>query len=235
MKFLLLAVSTVSLAAAAWAQSARDEASQAQLFSSAPQFLLTCRLTIDDGTGDKKVRDLSLWTTRGSEEERLLVQVTAPAFLKALKFLRVNTKSGEGTWLKTSRGVQRLAPSADPEPLFGSDFTTADFLPGSNDWALVESADPELLILERASEPRLGWSKQVMTLRRTDHLIVRGDFLASDGTLVRRYLVTAFTPTGMPQKVEIQDRKNKRKSELEILTFSTTSSIPASLFLPGNL
>jgi len=216
------------------AQTPQSEAALAELFSPAPQFTLQCRLTIVDETGDTKTRDLSITALRTTGDKKFLAQVTAPSFLKNLKFLRLETKDGTGTWLKTARGTQRLAPQADPEPLFGSDFTTGDFQPGSNDWVAAAS-DDLTVVLERPTEPRFGWSRQVLTLRKADHLILRSDFLSQDGALVRRYEVKAFSEAGVPSRVELADLKNRRRSELVVLAFDSAKPVSGSLFLPGGL
>ena len=214
--------------------SATALAAKAQVFSSAPQFTVSAQLVILDGTGDRKTRGLSIWILREAKEERFLAQVTAPAFLKNLKYLQVKTKEGTGTWLKTSKGVQRLSDQAEPEPLFGSDFTTADFQPGSADWTWGPS-NQDSVVLIRATPPRLGWSRQVLTLRKSDNLILQSDFLSQDDTLVRRYRVVEISANGIPRRVELEDFKNHRSSLLEVQTFDPAAPIAPSLFLPGRL
>lgn len=230
--FCLLGLAGIAVPLAA--QTPQNEAAMAELFSSEPQFSLKCRLTIEDQTGDTKTRDLSITALRTAGDKKFLAQVTAPSFLKNLKFLRLETKDGTGTWLKTARGTQRLAPQADPESLFGSDFTTGDFQPGSNDW-VVGVSDSLTIVLERPTEPRFGWSRQILTLRKADHLILRSDFLSQDGTLVRRYEVKAFSEAGVPSHVELADLKNRRRSTLVVVAFDSAKPISGSLFLPGSL
>lgn len=216
------------------AQTPQREVELAELFSPAPHFTLRCRLTIEDETGDTKTRDLSISALRTTGDKKFLAQVTAPSFLKSLKFLRLETKDGAGTWLKTARGTQRLAPQADPEPLFGSDFTTGDFQPGLDNW-VAGVGDEQTTVLERPTEPRFGWSRQVIILRKADHLILRSDFLSQDGTLVRRYEVKAFSEAGVPSRVELADLKNHRRSELAVLAFDSVKPVSGSQFLPGSL
>lgn len=208
---------------------------QAQLFSDATSFKALCRLTIDDGTGDVKTRDLTIWSLRSGAEVRLLAQVTAPAALKNLKFLRVETKEGTGVWLKTSRGVQRLPAQGDPEPLFGSDFTTGDFQPGSPDWEARREAAEGTEVFERPTPPRLGWSRQVLTLRQEDRLVVKSEFFSASGALVRRYEVAAFQPDGTPARVVLEDLRAHRRSELTILSLDEAAKPAANLFTPGAL
>lgn len=232
---LLWGLATAVLSGLAAEPSPKELVAQSVLFSPAPRFQVTCRLTVVDPTGDKKVRDLLLSTLKAGGEERFLAQVTAPAFLKDLKFLRVQTKDGTGTWLKTSRGVQRLAPSADPEPLFGSDFTTTDFQPGTQDWVAGASENPDLAVVDRASDPRWGWVRQRLTLRNSDHLVVRSEFFDAGGTVVRRYEVVEFAPDGLPRKVVLSDLKNNRHSDLEMVAMDLSKPGSASAFAPGSL
>lgn len=215
--------------------SAPEAAANVQLFSASPHFQLTCRLTIVDNTGDRKVRDLKVLSLRDHGEESLLVQAVAPAYLKNLKFLRVQSKDGVGTWLRTTRGTQRMPPDADPEPLFGSDFTTADFQPGSQDWVFSPNQEEGTLILERPADRRLGWTRQVMTLRASDRLILKSEFFDASGTLVRRYSVQEFSPQGRPARVLLEDEKDARHSELAVQDFDDSTNLSAATFAPGRL
>jgi hypothetical protein len=213
----------------------QEAVAQSVLFSPAPRFQVACRLTVVDPTGDTKVRELLVSTLRTGGEDRFLAQITAPAYLKELKFLRVQTKEGTGTWLKTSRGVQRLAPSADPEPLFGSDFTTVDFQPGAQNWEASPDGSLDQTVVTRSSEPRWGWVRQRLTIRSSDHLVIKSEFFDAAGGVVRRYEVTEFGPEGLPHRVVLSDLRNNRHSELEMLSMDTSKPGSGAVFAPGTL
>ena len=94
--FLALLLSPVIPAHAGPDPAAQEAVARSALFSTAPRFQLTCRLTVIDATGDQKIRDLLVTTLRVPGEERFLAQITAPTFLRSLKFLGSRPRKGRG-------------------------------------------------------------------------------------------------------------------------------------------
>lgn len=213
--------------------TADEQASRAVLFSSENPLVVEVRLSVIEQGRVTKTRTLELLSEREQETSRLLVRVLSPASLRSLKFLRVQGPQSTGTWVKTSRGLQRLAASDDPEPLFASDFTTADFLPSNEGW--TRAPLEESLVLERKVTGNRGWVTQRMTLRPNDLLVLSCDYLDTDGNLVRKYEVTEFDATGMPVRLVLHDLKNRSSSELQLLKRGTSPRIEAGTFNPGNL
>lgn len=204
---------------------------RAQLFTGAPEFTLTCRLTITDSTGDQKVRDLTIVSSRTAEGQKLLAQVTGPAFVKGLKFLRVESQGTTAVWIKTAKAVRRLPVGGDPEPVFGSDFTTADFQPGDGAWRATDTPG----VYERPADRRSGGSLERMTLRTDDGLVLKSETLDARGSAVRRYEVVRFTGEGRPETVRITDLRQNRWSELTVVTLDEKSKGTPALFAPGSL
>jgi hypothetical protein len=231
----LLFLLTPTLVSAGPDVLAEEAVGQSALFSSAPHFQLTCQLTVIDATGDQKIRDLMITNLRSTGEDRFLAQVTAPTFLRSLKFLRIESQGNTGTWLKTSRGTQRMASDGDPEPLFGSDFSTADFQPGTQAWTMSSPQELGQTTVERLTDARWGWVRQRMTIRTRDHLVVNSEFFDAKGGVVRRYQVLQFEETGRPHKIVLEDLMNSRRSELTVLSFDPDKSVPVSFFTPGSL
>lgn len=217
---LLLTTSAVADDANLWIQ-------KAQLFSPETEYELTARLTIRDPGGDQRTRELRVSSRKDGDYSELLVEVTNPASVKGLKFLQRRGKTTPGTWLRTNRAVRRVSPGATPEPLFGSDFTTADLEPSLEGWSW-KSRDEQTVVLERSTP-----DVEILVLRAKDGVVLRRETKSADGQARRVYEVLEWSGD-RPSRARLTDLALGSQSELEILTFRAQALSP-NLFVPGNL
>lgn len=227
MNNLLRALVLLALALPLHGQTASDWVQRAQLFAADPEFSLACRLVIHDQGGDERTRDLLVASRRIGGLSELLVEVTGPASARGLKFLQKRGPSA-GSWLKTGRTIRRLPANGGTEPLFGSDFGTADFEPALEGWALV-STNGGFVQLERRTPVR-----EVLTLRASDGLVTRRETWGVDGAIGRVYSVEEWSPQGRPSRVRLATNALSTWSEISVTEFRPGPQV-AGIFAPGNL
>lgn len=222
---LLISLATTSLSA------------DAGLLPIFPAQTVEINLRITDGDQTKD-RHLQIFGVKTSSQEKLLAQLTAPAFLTNLKFLRLKASDKPAvTWLKTSRGTKRLAPEAPPEALFGSHFSTDDFSPLEGGDLTVQAADTGdgqrlQTVHLKSGASRLYWSDP------KSGLLIRAEYYSPAGQLSKRLtLVDQQTVNGQPypRTYRMDDLEHSGHSELMVEKVTLSTSLPDSLFNSGGL
>ncbi|OHE76908.1 MAG: hypothetical protein A2413_07100 [Treponema sp. RIFOXYC1_FULL_61_9] len=238
MRFLIRAAFLFVLAVSVQAleRDALAVLAEATLFSDAPAYSLLMTMSISGG-GTVKERSLSLKSLRGSDTEKTLAVVTAPAFLNKMAFLRIRDASGTRQWLKTSNAVRRLAEGNKNERLFGSDFTAADFLDAATDArsAVFVSEDDASLVAVRAETDD---GARLVRFGKADGLVRSVDYFDNDGTLLKRYRVTELAERGgrpYPKTAVMEDLKSGGSTKLTVTGMEDSSPIPDRVFNPNAL
>ncbi|OHD13877.1 MAG: hypothetical protein A2Z96_07585 [Spirochaetes bacterium GWB1_48_6] len=228
------------LAADVDAQSAFDIFEHSSIFLQSERVTMQWKMTIHDAQGEKN-RELQVFTTRNKGIDRMLVRITVPASLSGLKILRISSVGDASqTWLKTSRGVRRLAGSSGgEEKLFGSDFTIADLSAWNGAThtleRLVEQEAPDTWVIRATGADDVV---RILTIVRESSLVASAKYLGIDGSVVRSYLVEEWASTGSdiyPKRVRMTDNMRKTWTVVEVLALNRTTPIPESLFNPASL
>lgn len=218
--------------------SANAIASEAVFFSNQPAMTVMALLTVSRGR-EGKTRDLRLDFISEGDSDKLLVRVTAPAFLRNLKVLMVAKDGSSRTWIKTSQGTRRLSSGSRGEALFQSDFLSSDFIIPDGGWRFpTDKFEEGLLVLERDGSSAEGFASQRLFLRESDKVIVRREFLDKSGTATRSYAVSAWSDVGgssVPSKIELTLAGVSNQSLMEVSSIDTAPAFPKGLFLPGGL
>lgn len=209
---------------------------ESTLFGQGESMVYTMEMTIHSRTTDKQ-RTLELYSYEAEDVSKLLVQVIQPVFLKNLKFLTIIEQDSKVQWLKTSRGVKRIAGSgASRQSLFDSDFTAADLTDLDEDsYELVlagqDAASTWIEATSLSEEP-----SRSITIDRTTNLIMEVLY-HTGGEAIKRYTVleSRQTPTGViPHRVEMVDLTKGTSTELTILS-SESRQIPSRVFNSSQL
>lgn len=225
-----------ALAFAAPSLSAQTEAPRFYLFRPSDRLEAVLELILEQGDRETGRRQLRLAYEHAGPASRLLAEVQSPASLRNLKFLRISEPGQVNVWVKTSRGLRRLAPGSRPEALFNSDFTSADFDLEPAGWL------PEPSGAGTPAGSRWGRStdsgRQILTVR-SDGLILASDYFDAGGRLQRRMQVRAWDKagpeSGYPLEVEVQVLDSGRRSRLRVLSTAEPASWPSATFSPGSL
>jgi hypothetical protein len=212
------------------------------LLGNAPNIVLSASMDIKSPRGDKN-RVLDIYVTQGDEEAKILAQVTSPPFLRNLKFLTHQYANGtDDKWVKTSRGVRRLAEGNYGESLFNSDFTVEDL-------SRINRSRFDLEVLDTGELSGTQAVKATPTYRNPDYthkifkievetgMLAGVDFF-EDEKLVRQYtLVDRQVIEGdlYPRLCKMEDFTEGTSTLLKITEVSIEDSIPSRLFNRGSL
>jgi hypothetical protein len=228
------------LAVAAAGQSAAEIYDSAWLFMKTPQASMVFTMTIHDSQGERS-RGVQAYLRESPSASKMLARVISPAALGNMKFLRVATGGGAGQlWVKTSRGVRRVAAGADGEKLFGSDFTVEDFSVNTSADSRVqrledrESADSIVLQVVPTGKA----AQRIMTIDRASRLVSQVDFMDAAGAVTRAYRVLEWGEADgirFPRKARMEDRSKGSWTLLEITQFDAKAAVPDGLFNPAGL
>ena len=176
---------------------------------------------------------------------KTLVHVTAPAFLSRLKFLSHATPRAVDRWISTSSGVRRVADSSRDEPVFDSDFTVEDFAPDHSGEYTVRHAGTRMVgselcdVIEVSpSGPSDGHAMRRVFVSRGDRLLVRAEYYAEDGGLVRvMELQRRLTVDGrsFPGTIVMTTPARRSHTVLTVRTVEVDVPIPSRVFSRGAL
>lgn len=222
--------------------TAADILDNTHLLGNAPHIILTATMEIKSPRGDKS-RCIDIYISQDEEVSKILAQVTAPPFLRNLKFLTHQFEDGsDDKWLKTSRGVRRLAEGNAGEALFDSDFTVEDL-------SRIDESRFDLEIIDAGKTPGFRSVKATPTYRNPDYsykiffieedtgMLTGVDFF-DDNELIRQYtLVERQTIDGelYPLICKMENLAEGTSTILEIEEVSIEGSIPSRLFNRGSL
>ena len=238
---LLFTVSMLLAAMSGFSQtnpSADTIARQARFFSVSDKILMTALLTIESGN-DSRERNLELALLRTATEEKMLVRITAPAFLREMKILLISSRTRNDTWIKTSQGIRRLAGSSRGEALFQSDFLTSDFRIPEGNWQFSTNIQrPGSIILQRPGGSGDDYSLERLYLRESDRLVEQREFLDREGKVTRTYIVSSWTSDSegiRPDRIELTKPANSNRSYLQFNSDSIKKEFSENIFTPGSL
>ncbi len=224
------------------AQSVDEILKTTHLLGDAPNIILTATMDIKSPRGEK-TRTLDIYISQDKEASKILAQVISPAFLGNLKFLTHQFADGtDDKWVKTSRGVRRLAEGNYGEALFDSDFTVEDL-------SRIDRSRFDLEILDTGQTSGIRAVKAIPTYQDPDYtykvfkieavtgMLAAVDFFRNN-KLIRQYtLVERQTIDGelYPLVCMMEDFEKGTSTLLEIEKVSIEDSIPERLFNRGSL
>lgn len=148
-------------------------------------------MTISSTRGEK-TRTLKVYRDERDDTQKVLVQITRPAFLQNMKLLSITDDERTTRWLKNSYGVNRLTSSDQDQPLFDSDFSTGDLMRIDTDVydISVMAEAPDMYQLHTVNSVT-GESMDI-TLERPQLLITDITFYDRDGNKQKIYQVHEF-------------------------------------------
>ena len=233
---------TAGQAAGQSASAATEILDNTHLLGNAPNIILTATMDIRSSRGDKS-RTIDIYISQDEETSKILAQVSSPPFLRNLKFLTHQFANGsDDRWVKTSRGVRRLAEGNYGEALFDSDFTVEDL-------SRIDQSRFDLEVTDPGDTSGLRAVKATPTYKNPDYdykiflietetgMLTGVDFYSGD-TIVRKYtLVDRQVVDGelYPLLCKIEDFEKNTSTILEIEAVSIEDSIPARMFNRGSL
>jgi len=212
------------------------------LLGNAPHIILTATMEIKSSRGDK-TRTLEIYISQDEEVSKILAQVVSPPFLRDLKFLTHQYADGsDDKWVKTSRGVRRLAEGNYGEALFDSDFTVEDL-------SRIDPSRFDLEIADTGASSGLRKIKAVPTYKDPDYSykvfnievqtgMLTGADLFRDGKLIKAYTLVerqAIDGELYPLVCKMEDYEKGTSTILRIEKVSIEDSIPERLFNRGSL
>ena len=244
---LAMLIAFAAIAAPMAAQNARTPTVEeilgnVYLLGDAPNIVLSASMDIRSPRGDKN-RALDIYISQNDDESKILAQVTSPAFLRNLKFLTHQFSNGsDDKWVKTSRGVRRLAEGNYGEALFDSDFTVEDLSRINQsrfDLEVVDSGETSgtRTIEATPTYSNPDYTHKVFKIEVETGMLVGVDFF-EDEELIRRYtLVERQVITGelYPLLCLMEDLTKGTSTLLQITKVSIEDSIPSRLFNRGSL
>ncbi|MFW5802192.1 MAG: outer membrane lipoprotein-sorting protein [Spirochaeta sp.] len=208
-----------------------------QLFGNIDQAHITAEMTILAQNSRQSRTIEVLYDRRNADDYRLLSRITAPPFLRNMKFLVVRESGHPNTWIKTSRGVRRIAEQGTSEPVFQSDFLIQDFY----GWGI----DAEAVELGSAHDPgRTRYQAQAgdtvlrFTMDSEYGLISEIEFLSSGGDLLRHYTVNSFQwidGQPYPHTARMETPPDDTSTELRIESVNGNPSFTSRTFNPAGL
>ena len=217
---------------------------RAHLFGEAPNIYmeLTMDISLDNGS---KERGIELYLHRDGGNSKLLLQVVEPVFLRNMKFLQYQDKDGSSRqWMKTSRGVRRIAGSGGNEPIFGSNFTADDFrstkrahytVTAQNDGSF-EGTSCYVLTL-KPKESSSEYNKELLYIEKDTFLIIKTEYYKNQEK-VREYRLIEqqdLKGTRYPQQCVMENLSDGTSTTLIFNTITEKNFIPARIFNRGNL
>ena len=232
---LLIIPGLLLFAATAGCSTPEQLLGQTHIFGSASRLSLEVTMTMyEDGT--EQTREVEIKLERSSSHDgdlSLYAAVTAPPFLRNLRFLTVHRNGRDDKWMRTSRGVRRLSSGGGEERIFGSDFRAEDFS------AVDVDALQPVLVSESGSSVVLRTSDdRIFTVNTETDLIEEIEYGDGSGTVKRRYRVLeTMVVSGevVPRKAEMVDLTDNRRTEIDVREAEVPASIPRRFFTYGNL
>ena len=246
----LAAIAATGLPAAAQARQAAAQGtptveeilSNIHLLGDAPNIVLTAGMDIKSPRGDK-TRTLEIYISQDEKASKVLVQVISPPFLRDLKFLTHQFPDrSDDKWVKTSRGVRRLAEGNYGEALFDSDFTVEDL-------SRIDRSRFDLEVVDTGESSGIRAVKAIPTYRNPDYsykvfkievdsgMLTGTDFFR-DERLIKQYrLLERQVIDGelYPLLCIMEDLTKGTSTVLSIEKVSIADSIPERLFNRGSL
>lgn len=222
-------------------RSAAEILDNTHLLGNAENIVMTATMDIKSPRGDKS-RTLDIYISQDKEVSKILAQVTSPPFLRNLKFLTHQYSNGsDDKWVKTSRGVRRLAEGNYGETLFDSDFTVEDL-------SRIDEARFDLEVVDAGrtgvravkATPTYGnpdYSHKVFFVEAETGMLTGVDFYDGD-ELIRQYTLTERqTLDGelYPRLCKMENFREGTSTVLSIEVVSIEDSIPSRLFNRGSL
>lgn len=189
--------------------------------------------------GTTRERGLELFYRRQSSASDVLARIISPSFLSNMKFLRKESGPNQvELYLRNSQGVRRILGDRGDEPLFDSDFRTADFMMSSQDSARIVNRTAELIIVEiPPAKPGNGTAKR-LHLRPSDYFLLAFEELDNSGRVLRTYRVTAFgtSSAGDYARQSVMEIPGKdQRTWLDVQQISPGVTLADSLFSRLNL
>lgn len=206
---------------------------------------LQAEITMEIHDRGSKSRTLELFVQQSPEEQKVLAQVVAPAFLNRMKFLTIVGESRLDQWMSTSRGVRRVAQGSRNERLFDSDFTLEDFAPPNPDnYDLTvlpdERVDGELCHVVRVDpvDIRTDYAYRVIYVSQEDRLLVRARYFNDSDELIRLFELQERMNVGgnaFPARATMRTLTEDTYTTVLARDVETDVNIPARIFSRGNL
>lgn len=224
------------------AQTAPEIFDDSWLFSPSDHMVLNLTMVIHEAQGEKS-RGLQVLLVQNGVTNKMLAKVTSPASLSNLKFLRITPQDGKNQlWVKTSRGVRRIATGGGSgEQLFGSDFTLDDFAVNRSTGIQVEripDLETESTWVLRVRPNNPDGVVRVMTVERASKLVARVEFHEAGGRLLRLYHVDEWGDKGgitYPKQAMMEDLVKKTWTRLEIQSVDMVSPLSEAQFNAAGL
>jgi len=232
----LLAVSVSGIVGAEPSEKPLEEA---RLFGRSELLHLEVEMMIESSRGSKS-RGLEIYIDRSDGSFRLLAQVVSPSFMDYMKLLQIRDGNRPTQqWLKTSRGVRRLAESDGGMAVFDSDFTSedlsdvdlADYRVAALEDGILSDADCYRYSL-RPLQGRNGYETKIVYVGMEDSLIRGVDYLVGD-TIVRQYrLLETKRVSGQlfPQRAVMENLEAHTRTVIEIDRIDQPNRIPQRMF-----
>ncbi len=198
---------------------------QVEIRSSPPQEMVELRMVIQEPSGSKKERWLSI-TRKNGKEQKALVRLEKPSDLKGLALLSVNSESKEDQWLylPSTKKTRRILGSNSKGKFLDSEIAYED-LKASTYKSFVSkivSKSPGIVEIEgvaRKGTPT-AYSKVKTWVSVPDYKIVRLEYWDDRGKLLKRTEFKGYERVGekywRAKFMEVQNVQNKRRTVLEL-------------------
>lgn len=243
--FFAAILSLLPLMTAICERSPAEELADARIFGPDDRARILVVMTIADASGSRQ-RKIDVWIDRNADESRLYAAIVDPAFLANMKYLRISGKKGGlQQWLKTSRGVSRIAGSGSGERVFGSDFTAEDFgetRPGDFELSFApQQGDSGRRMIRIAARPRVpsqSYSWKLVSIDPDSRLIYAIEYYDAGNRAIRRYQLEESMPIDgalYPRRVSMTDLRTGGSTVLVLEDISRSPDIPSRIFNPAGL
>jgi len=222
------------------AQNAQDLYKEASPFPNSATMTLLFKMTIHDDSGEK-TRELQIQSVKKKDTYKILAKIVSPSSLSGLKFLRIATNAqSTQTWLKTSRGVRRIADTGNSnEKLFNSDFTVTDLTQNTITNHVIESItskkSDEYYIVKDTDAVGLA---KIVTFKKENNIIESIEYIDTNGTNIKNYQVEEWSSSNnvhYPKLIRMTDKIQKSWTTLEVIKIDFKTPISDSIFNSSSL
>jgi hypothetical protein len=225
-------------------QTPAEVLASARLLGSGERFSLTLSMRIEEN-GDSKTRTIAVSIDQAGGDSLLFAGITEPAFLSSMKYLRVQRKGSPlQQWIKTSRGVSRIAGNGSGERVFGSHFTAEDFgqvgVEGFTlSWLEGDGAKPgTLCVVGLPVGAGSSYARKVFTIDEASRLLVAIDSYGADGAKLRSYRLEetcVIDGAAFPKRAVMEDLRTGGRTIVQIADVRKVASFPSRTFNSASL
>ncbi len=214
---------------------------------------MTSTLKIIDNKGNTRTRQLRNVTRKFGTTTKTKIRFMSPNDVAGTTLLiHDHENKMEDMWIfmPSLRNTRRIVSNEKGKSFMGSEFSNADMTrPNLNDFNFrllgTETVDNrpcykiESTFINRTAERDNGYKKRISFIDTENYLTYRTDFYGSDDKRFKSMYLSDYRKQSngkyFSYKMSIENFKNKRKSEIEVVSFKPSTGSGEKYFDVGNI